>query len=260
MSGQSEKESKLKGDVLGEIVENWTPRPHPLSNQDFHQLRGQYCRLEVLNSKTDPTIVQQLFDVFKPTEDAHFKYMKYGPFQTVDELKELVRVKELPSSETVLYTIFVNNEAVGFSSYLRINPEQGSIEIGNLNFSEKLVRTRAATESCYLLLTFAFDQMKYRRVEWRCNALNRKSRRAAIRLGFQYEGTWLKSEVCKGRSRDNAWFSIVDDEWPFIKQELVRWLNPNNFDDAGQQLSKLNGEQVNLRQVKIIEVFPKNAD
>lgn len=257
MSEQSIEKSESKMDLLGEIIENWTPRPHPLSNQDYHQLQGQYCRLELLNSKTDATVIQQLFDVFKPTEDHHFKYLKYGPFKTVDELKDLVRIKELPSSDTVLYTIFVNDQAVGFISYLRINPDQGTIEIGNVNFSEKLVRTRQATESIYLLLVLAFDRMKYRRVEWKTNAFNNKSRRAAIRLGFQYEGTWLKAEVAKGRSRDNAWFSMTDDEWPFVKQELDRWLKPNNFDSNEQQLSKLNGEQVNPRQVKIIEVLSK---
>ncbi|CAF4106170.1 unnamed protein product, partial [Adineta steineri] len=100
----------------------------------------------------------------------------------------------------------------------------------------------------------AFDILGYRRVEWSCNTLNAKSRAAAIRLGFQYEGTWLKAEVCKGRSIDIEWFSITDDEWPYIKQELERWLNPNNFDTDGQQLTKLNGKQVNPRHSKNIEI------
>lgn len=257
MSEESIQKTESTTNLLGEIVENWTPRPHPLSNQDYHRLQGQYCRLELLNSKTDGSVLQQLFDVFKPTEDTHFTYLRYGPFKAVDEFKDFVRSKELPSSDTILYTIFVNDQAMGFISYLRIKPDQGTIEIGNVNFSEKLVRTRQATESIYLLLVLAFDRMKYRRVEWKANALNNKSRRAAIRLGFQYEGTWLKAEVVKGRSRDHAWFSMTDDEWPSIKQELDRWLNPNNFNSNGEQMSKLNGEQVNPRQVKVIEVFSK---
>ncbi|CAF5189200.1 unnamed protein product, partial [Rotaria sp. Silwood1] len=114
----------------------------------------------------------------------------------------------------------------------------------------QLSRTRSATEANYLLLQYAFDILGYRRVEWKCNALNAKSRRAALRLGFQYEGTWIKSAVMKGRSRDNAWFSIVDDEWVQLKQEFQRWLNPTNFDSNGQQLTKLNAEKINPRSNK----------
>ena len=239
---------------IGELVPNWTPRPHPLSDPNCHTFQGQYCRLELLNSKTNETIIEQLFRAFKPTENTHFTYLGYGPFETVEELKDFVRDKEKPSSETVLYSILVNEEAVGFITYLRINPDQGVIEIGHINFSERLVRTRQATEAIYLLMECAFDTLAYRRVEWKCNALNSKSRQAALRLGFQYEGTFVKAEVCKGRSRDNAWFSIVDDEWPPVKQELQRWLKPENFDVNGQQLSKLNGAQVNSRSTKIVEV------
>ncbi len=239
---------------IGDIVLNWSPRAHPLSNTQYHVFQGQYCRLELLNSKTNDTVIQQLYDAFKPTEETHFKYLKYGPFKTVNELREFVNSKEQPSSDTILYTIFVNDIAVGFISYMRINPDQGTIEIGNVNFSQQLVRTRQATEAIYLLLQYAFDTLGYRRVEWKCNALNMKSRIAAVRLGFQYEGTWLKSEVIKGRSRDNSWYSIVDDEWSYVKQELQRWLNPENFDMNGLQLTKSHGAQVNPRHRKIIDV------
>jgi RimJ/RimL family protein N-acetyltransferase len=240
--------------LLGNIVPNWTPRSHPLSNPKYHIIQGQYCRLELLNSKTNDNIIQQLFDAFKPTEDAHFKFLKYGPFKTVDELKEFIRVKEQSSSDTVLYTIFVNDIAVGFLGYLRIYFNQGAIEIGNINLSQQLVRTRQGTESIFLLMQLAFDTFGYRRVEWRCNALNIKSRQAAIRYGFQYEGTWLKSDISKGRSRDDSWYSIVDDEWIEVKQEFQRWLNPENFDSNGQQLTKLNGAQVNPRKKKTIDI------
>lgn len=240
--------------TIGEIVPNWTTRPHPLSDSQYHILQGQYCRLELLNSKTDDTIIQQLFDVFKPTEESHFKYLKYGPFKTLDEFQGFVRNKEQPSSNVVLYTIFANDKAVGFVSYLRIKPDNGTIEIGHLNFSEQLVRTRQATEAIFLLLQYAFDTLGYRRIEWKCNALNLKSRRAALRFGFQYDGTWLKAEVCKGRTRDNSWYSIIDDEWIEVKKEFQRWLNPVNFDANDQQLSKLNAEQVNPRQTKIVEI------
>ncbi|CAF4083559.1 unnamed protein product [Rotaria sordida] len=237
---------------MGDTVENWTPRPHPLSNPQYHILQGQYCRLELLSSTND-IVIQQLYDVFKPTEDTHYKYLGYGPFKDVDEFKQFVYIKEQPSSNTVLYTIFVNDIPVGFITYLRINQEHGTIEIGHVNFSQQLVRTRQATEAIFLLLQFAFDTLGYRRVEWSCNSLNMKSRRAALRFGFQYEGTWLKVEVRKGRSRDNSWFSIVDDEWPQVKQEFERWLNPENFDINGQQLTKLNSAKVNPRRHKITD-------
>jgi RimJ/RimL family protein N-acetyltransferase len=232
---------------IGEIVPNWTPRPHPLDNPQYHTLQGQYCRLELLNSKTNDNIIQQLYDAFKPTEQTHFTYLHYGPFKTVDELKQLIHSRELPSSDTVLYSILVDNIAVGFISYLRVNQAYGTIEIGNLSFSSQLARSRAATEATFLLIQHAFDVLGYRRVEWSCYSLNAKSRRAALRFGFQYEGTWIKAQVCKGRSRDNAWFSIVDDEWAPLKQEFQRWLNPENFDSHGQQLTKLNNAQINPR-------------
>ncbi|CAF2051083.1 unnamed protein product [Rotaria magnacalcarata] len=233
---------------IGDIVPNWTPSLHPLSQT--HPLQGQYCRLELLNSQTNDTIIQQLFDAFKPTEQTHFTYVAYGPFTTTDEFKEFIKSKELPSSGTVLYCILVNDIAVGFISFLRINQQNGSIEIGNVSFSEKLLRTRAATEANFLMLQYAFDILGYRRLEWKCNALNAKSCRAALRLGYQYECTWIKSEVCKGRSRDNAWFSMIDDEWAVIKPEFQRWLNSNNFDSNGQQLTKLNSAQINPRSHK----------
>ncbi|CAF3522246.1 unnamed protein product [Rotaria socialis] len=239
---------------IGNIILNWTQRPHPLSNSLYHRLQGQYCQLELLNTKADNTIIEQLYHAFKSNEETHFKYLKYGPFKTVDEFKQLIATKEKPSSDTVLYTIFVHDIAVGFISYIRINQDHGTIEIGNVNFSQDLVRTRQATEAMFLLIQFAFDTLGYRRIEWKCNAFNIKSRHAAIRLGFQYEGTWLKAEICKNRSRDNAWFSIVDDEWPPIKEELQRWLNSNNFDLHGQQLTKLNASQVNPRHSKIIDL------
>ena len=240
--------------TIEEIIPNWTTRPYPRTDPRYHALQGQYCRLEILDSKTDDAIIQQLFEVFKPNEEIHYKYLKYGPFNTADEFRQFVHGKEQPINNTVLYTVFVNDKAVGFLSYLRIKPENGTIEIGHLNFSQQLTRTRPATEAVFLLLQHAFDTLGYRRVEWKCNALNQKSRNAAMRFGFKYDGTWVKAEVAKGRSRDNSWYSIIDDEWIEVKKEYQRWLNPENFDQNEQQLSKLNGSEVNPRQLKIVEV------
>ena len=237
--------------TLGDIVPGWTARAHPTSNVEYQHLQGRYCRLGLLNSNTSSTIIEQLFEVFKPTEKTHFTYLSYGPFETFDHFVEFIRTKEVPSSNTILYSIVVNDRAVGFIGYLRIVEQQGTIEIGHVNFSEQLVRTRQATEAVYLLLQLAFDTLGYRRVEWRSNALNIKSRQAAVRLGFQYEGTWMKLGVCKGRSRDISCYSIIDDEWPLVKQEFRRWLNTENFDKERQQLTKLNAAEVNQRILQI---------
>jgi len=239
---------------LGDIVPNWTTRPHPRDNPQHRTLQGQYCRLELLNSKTNDTVFQQLYDAFKVTEAIHFTYLNRGPFESIDNLKQLATNKEKPSSNTVLYTILVNGIAVGCISYCEIFPDRGRLEIGSVVFSQQLARTRQATEAIFLLLEFAFGTLGYRRVQWKSNTLNMKSRRAARRFGFQYEGTFLKAGVFKDRSRDTAYYSMVDDEWPAVKQEFERWLNPNNFDADGQQLSKLNSEQVNSRQPKIPEI------
>lgn len=237
--------------LVGAIVPDWTPRPNPASNPEYQVLQGKYCRLELFTSTTSHVTIQQLYDAFKPTEETHFTYLYYGPFETVDEFTEFLHTLQHPSSNTIVYIIIVNEVAVGFITYLRVNEKDGVIEIGHVNFSQQLARTRQATEASFLLMQYAFNILGYRRVEWTCNPLNEKSYRAALRLGFQYEGTWVKHSICKGHSADMAWFSLVDDEWPQIKQEIQRWLNADNFDVNGQQLSKLNSPQANLRNGKI---------
>ena len=125
-------------------------------------------------------------------------------------------------------------EAVGVASYLRIDPVAGSIEVGHINYSPKLQRTVAATEAMYLMMRRAFE-LGYRRYEWKCDSLNAPSRAAAQRYGFSFEGTFRQAWVYKGRSRDSAWFSIIDTEWPALREAFERWLAPENFDAAGQQ-------------------------
>lgn len=233
---------------VGDIVPNWTRRANPASKPEYHILQGHCCRLELLTSTTSNKIVQQLYDSFKTTEKTHFTYLGYGPFESVDQFIHFLDSLQMPSSNTVTYCILVNDIAVGFITYLRIDEENGAIEIGHVNFSQTLARTRPATEASFLLMQYAFDVLGYRRVVWSCNPLNSKSYNAALRLGFQFEGIWLKMGLCKGRSADTAWFSIVDDEWAQIKQEFERWLSASNFDENGQQVSKLKAAQVNPRK------------
>src|SRR5262249_42598244 len=120
--------------------------------------------------------------------------------------------------------------AAGVASYLRIDPPNGSIEVGHIALSPRLQRTPAATESMYLMMNWAFSA-GYRRYEWKCNALNEASRRAAMRLGLSYEGVFRQAAVVKGRNRDTAWYATIDSEWPALKQAFERWLDPANFDE-----------------------------
>lgn len=127
----------------------------------------------------------------------------------------------------------------GVASYMRIAPAAGSIEVGSIAFSPALQRTRAATEAMYLMMAWAFEA-GYRRYEWKCNALNMPSRRAAQRLGFSYEGVFRQAAVVKGRNRDTAWFAAIDSEWSSLKEAFEAWLAPSNFDDQGQQRESLS--------------------
>ena len=121
-------------------------------------------------------------------------------------------------------------------SYLRINEIQGSIEVGHVHFSPLIQRTAIATESMCLMMQRAFDELGYRRYEWKCDSLNERSCKAALRLGFVFEGVFRQAVVYKGRNRDTAWYSIIDGEWPRIKEVFILWLNPSNFDSKGYQL------------------------
>jgi RimJ/RimL family protein N-acetyltransferase len=133
----------------------------------------------------------------------------------------------------------IEDRAVGVASYLRIDPANGSIEVGHINYSPLLQRTPAATEAMYLMMRHVFD-LGYRRYEWKCNALNAASRVAARRLGFSFEGVFRQAGVVKGRNRDTAWYAMIDKEWPALREAFLRWLDPSNFDEQGRQRARLS--------------------
>ena len=133
----------------------------------------------------------------------------------------------------------VDGAAVGIAGLMRIDPRVGSIEVGGINFSQRLQRTRLASEAMYLMMRRVFDELCYRRYEWKCDSLNAPSRRAAKRLGFTYEGLFRQATVYKGRNRDTAWYAILDSEWPGIKAGFEAWLDPANFDQSGAQRAGL---------------------
>ncbi|MBS0126059.1 GNAT family N-acetyltransferase [Thetidibacter halocola] len=143
------------------------------------------------------------------------------------------------SRDPLFYTVLREGVPVGFCSYLRITPVHGVIEIGFIHFSPAIQGTPAATEVQYLMMSHVFDDLGYRRYEWKCDSLNAPSRKAAARLGFTYEGTFRQAQVTKGRNRDTAWYSILDSEWPALRDRFRAWLDPSNFDAEGQQIRRL---------------------
>ena len=167
---------------------------------------------------------------------ATWTYLPDGPYGSADELRRML--SWAASSEDPLFFTLVTlpgERASGMASYMRITPEFGVIEIGHIWLGTPLRRTTAATEAIYLLARHAFDELHYRRLEWKCNALNAASRRAAERFGFSFEGVFRKHMVIKGRTRDTAWYAITDDEWPAVRRGFEEWLAPDNFGVDGRQ-------------------------
>ncbi len=222
------------GQPLGFALPHWQP-PTPPSAEPMH---GRLCRLERLDASRHAS---SLFAAnATDTDDRRWTYLPYGPFATfaaynawVDEMGH--------RTDPFLYAIIdlATERAVGLAGYLRIDPANGSIEVGHLNYSPLLQRTPGATEAMYLMMTRAFA-LGYRRYEWKCHALNAPSRSAALRLGFTFEGIFRQAAVVKGRNRDTAWYSIIDSEWPALKQAFERWLAPENFDERGIQRTPLS--------------------
>jgi RimJ/RimL family protein N-acetyltransferase len=168
-------------------------------------------------------------------------YMPAGPFNNADDYAAWVN--DACKSRDPLFFAVINKEtgkAIGVASYLRIQPENGVVEVGFITFSPALQRTPMASEAMYLMMKRVFDELGYRRYEWKCDALNAPSRKAATRLGFSYDGLFKQALVYKGRNRDTAWFSILDSDWAQIKAGFEAWLGPENFDTNGQQKTPLS--------------------
>jgi len=190
-----------------------------------------------------------LFDLSHSTEKGYkiWDYLAYGPFENREDF-DIWLQQQAESKDPLFYTIYdkANDYFVGVASYLRIDPANASIEIGHIWFTPVLQNTRQSTEALFLLMRHAFDDLGYRRLEWKCNALNQKSRNAARRLGFTFEGLFYRCMIVKGCNRDTAWYSIIDSEWLAIRDNFDSWLADENFDDSGTQktsLSQLNNLQ-----------------
>jgi RimJ/RimL family protein N-acetyltransferase len=172
--------------------------------------------------------------------DGRWTYLPYGPFEDRESFQHWVE-KSAAGDDPLFFAIVDGRaRAVGVAAYMRIDRANGVIEIGHLNFSRHLQRTAAATEAMYLMLRRAFDELGYRRYEWKCDSFNAPSRRAAERLGFTYEGLFRQAIVYRQRTRDTTWFSITDAEWPARKAGFEAWLMPGNFDAASTQRQPLS--------------------
>lgn len=218
---------------IGESIPQWKQPPFPV-----HEImQGNYCRLEPLDASRH---AEDLF--LANSQDVGgrgWTYLPYGPFHCLDSYSTWVETAS-ESVDPQYYSIVDarSEKSLGVASYLRIAPENGSIEVGHIHFSPALTATVTATEAMYLMMRRAFE-LGYRRYEWKCDSLNLKFRRAAQRLGFSFEGIFRQATVYKGRNRDTAWFAAIDREWPALKSAFERWLDPSNFDQDGVQRRRL---------------------
>ena len=231
------------GQPVGAPVPDWTARPRPPRTP----MEGRLCRLEPLSADRHASDLYEAHAL--DTEGRNWTYLPYGPFASTDQVATWIMSVQT-SEDPMFFAIIdlVTDRAVGWGSYLRIDPAMGTIEVGHLAYSPALQRTPAATEAMYLMMRRAFEELGYRRYEWKCNAFNWPSRNAAERLGFVYEGTFRQAWVQKGRNRDNAWFSIIDGEWPAVRSAMEAWLDPSNFDEAGGQRRRLGDFMADARK------------
>ena len=201
-------------------------------------LKGKYVILEPLKINKHS---KDLFNNFtKDKKNLIWKYLPYGPFKTYESFKNWSK-GFCTKKDPFFYVIYSKklNQYCGMTSYLRITPEHGSIEVGHINYAPNLQNTTEGTEAMYLMMQYAFETLGNRRYEWKCNNLNNASKNAAKRLGFKFEGVFRQMFVFKGRNRDSAWFSIVDKDWKKIKKGYQKFLRPSNFDKEKKQKKKL---------------------
>lgn len=224
------------GQPVGDIVQGWQGANPP----DDTALMGRFCRLERLDPDRH---AEHLFAADSlDAAGASWTYLPYGPFAERDAYQQWL-TGVAASSDPFFYAVIPTDTsteagsgtAAGVMSYLRITPAAGSIEVGHIHLSPLLQQRRAATEAQFLLMQHAFDDLGYRRYEWKCDDLNNPSRSAAERLGFRYEGTFRRAGIVKGRNRDTAWYAITDEDWPRVQRAFSDWLSPRNFDEGGTQ-------------------------
>ena len=214
---------------------DWKPVAPPLPLT----LNGRYVTLEPLDADRHTAA---LWEAVRGHDEV-WAWLSDGPYECEADLYQAIANKQA-SSSAVFLAIIPDGQpsaaAAGYASFMRIEPAHGVVEVGNVLLAPRLQRTRAATEAMYLMARHIFDDLGYRRYEWKCNAGNVPSREAALRLGFSFEGIFRQHMVIKDRNRDTAWFAMLDGEWPQRKRAFENWLSPANFDSAGAQISRLS--------------------
>ena len=227
------------GQPIGAPVDGWVTRPLPPRTT----MTGRRVRLEPLDPARH---AQDLFTAYAAAADGRdWTYLfaeRMDDFSAYRAFVAAQAASEDPMHHAIIE--LASGRAVGSAALMRIDRANGVIEVGHIAFAPQLKRTAAGTEAIYLLMARVFDELGYRRFEWKCDSLNAPSRRAALRYGFEFEGVFRQAIVTKGRNRDTAWYAVIDKDWPKIKAAFARWLDPANFDGTGRQIEPLAVGQV----------------
>ncbi|MGT2907253.1 GNAT family N-acetyltransferase [Streptococcus dentiloxodontae] len=219
---------------IGERLEHFTAGQMP----DVQLLEGRYCTVEHLNAKKH---FEDILDFYYTNAVASdWTYMFDEPFSSKEAVRQ--RLQEYEESQNPYFFAIrdkLSGKVLGTFSLMRIDPKNCVLEMGRVIYAAALQKTRAATEAQYLVMKYVFEDLQYRRYEWKCDSLNKPSSNAAKRLGFIYEGTFRNHVVYKGRTRDTDWLSVIDSDWPRLKGRFEKWLAPDNFDEERQQIKSL---------------------
>ena len=230
-----QQELNTFGQPVGPSLSRWTERPFPPATP----MLGRTCSLEPLDAERHAA---DLFAAYAEAPDGRdWTYLFVGPFAGLSDYVRHLRseaAKRDPQHHVIVDAATM--KPVGTAALMRIDPANGVIEVGHVTYSPRLKRSRAGTEAMFLLMTRVFDELKYRRYEWKCDSLNAPSRRAAERYGFAYEGIFHQAIVYKGRNRDTAWYAMTDRDWPLVRAAFEHWLAAENFDPQGRQRRTLS--------------------
>lgn len=223
------------GQIIGKELPDWTIRADPKAAI----ITGRTCRLEPLDLVKHAA---ELYAAYNQSADQRdWTFLKVHAFDNIEQFYDYIETTvKSPESADFAVIDLISGKAVGTISFVHFDQLNGSIEVGRVTFSPLLKQTISSTESQYLMMAYAFDELGYRRYQWRCDSLNTESRKAAERLGFTFEGIFRQHIIYKNRNHDTAWFSIIDEEWPRLKAAFQAWLAPDNFDLHGKQLKRLN--------------------
>lgn len=228
--------------LIGEEIISWNKREFPSKGEHV----GKYTILEKLSKSH----TKKLFEAFQYNSDSsNWTYLVHDPIDDLDTFDKFI--EDRMNDRSRFYYVIIDkksNNPLGLFSLMRVNQIDGVIEVGDINFSNQLKKTRIATEAHYLLAKYVFDELQYRRYEWKCDALNVPSKKAAERLGFKYEGTFRKAMIYKNRLRDTSWYSMLIEEWENHKQVMQEWLNEENFDSKENQIKRLLEYRSNINR------------